>query len=275
MLFYDIVGPAASGAAVARAAINAAYRVPSLARELVGVIPMMTAEAPAANDVILAVGDIVGRDFQYQPCEFMFPVSGGMLGAVDQLETTPMEAWLMHIPLKGNEVLNIGVEPCSANAANGEAGLTMIYSTERLGKPTIYRQFSRETAAGAAAAAVTDCGNIRVDNGVKMHEMIGVASPGEEVVTADQELMGDFTLKCSAWKGQQEQRFFHETLHSIEATSGQKKIMGIMRLPLDTPFKGATPTEGVTANVYASHLNFDAFDALGELVWGIGWIGPP
>ena len=268
MLFYDTVGPGASGVAVARVAIDADYRVPSKARELVGVIPMMTAAAPAANDTILAVGDIVGRDFRFQPCEFLFPVAGGMLGAVNPLDTTPMEAWMIHAPLNGNEILDIGVEPCSANAANGEAGLTMIYSTKRLGKPTIYSLFSRETAAAAAAAAITDCGDLRVDNGLKMHEVIAVASPGEEVCTTLQELMGDFKLKCSGWRGQQEIKFFHEPLHAmLGAVSGKKQVMGIMRLPFDVPFKSKQ------AVISAEQTNYDAFDALGEYVWGIRWIG--
>lgn len=91
-LFYDIVGPVASGAAaVARVAINAAYRVPSKARELIGVRPWYMDEAPAAAQSLLAVWDILGTDFRYQPCEGFFPVGGGMLGALNSVEATPME----------------------------------------------------------------------------------------------------------------------------------------------------------------------------------------
>lgn len=266
-LFYDIVGPAATGVAVARAAINAAYRVPAKARELVGVRPFMQAEAPAANDSVLAVWDILGRDFRYQPCEGFMPVGSGKLGAIDEMPTTPMETWFTHIPLKGNETLNIGVEPLSAMAVNGQAGFTMIYSTKRTGRPTIYGLMSREIAAAAAAAAVTAMGGLAARNATKMLEMIGIASPGEEVVTADEELAGHFTLRCSGWDGVQEDRFFHEPLHAIEAGSGVKKVMGIMRLPIDRKFKGKGGT------VVAEHTNFDAFDALGELAWGIRWIG--
>lgn len=266
-LFYDTVGPVASGIAVARAAINAAYRVPSKARELVGVRPFLMAEAPAADDSLLAVWDILGTDFRYQPCEGFFPVGGGMLGALNAIETTPMETWFTHIPLKGNETLNIGVEPLSAVAPNGQAGMTMIYSTKRLGRPTIYGLMSREIAAAAAAAAVTAMGGLAARNAMRMHEIIGIASPGVEVVTADQELAGYFTLRCSAWDGVQENRFFHAPLHAIEAGSGVKKIMSIMRLPLDTRFKAKGGT------VVAEHYNYDVFDALGELAWGIRWIG--
>jgi len=266
-LFYDTVGPAASGVAVARAAINAAYRVPSKARELVGVRPFMQSEAPAANDSIFAVWDILGTDFRFQPCEGFMPVGAGKLGAIDESPTTPMETWRIHAPLNGNETLNIGVEPLSAVAVDGQAGMTMIYSTKRTGHPTIYGLCDRETAAVAAAGTLTPLGNLRVDNGIKMAEMYGVASPGEEVVTADEELAGYFTVRCSGWKGVQEQRFFHEPLHCIEAGSGLKRPMRIMRLPLDNAFKAPQAT------VTCSHYNFDAFDALGELAWGIRWFG--
>lgn len=266
-LFYDIVGPAPSGVAVARAAINAAYRVPAKARELVGVRPFYMAEAPAADDSLLAVWDILGRDFRYQPCEGFMPHGGGMLGAISAIETTPMETWFTHIPLKGNETLDIGIEPLSAVAPDGQAGLTMIYSTKPTGKPTIYGLMSREIAAAAAAAAVTQMGGLAAGNAKMMHEIIGIASPGEEVVTADEELAGWFTARCSAWEGVQEDRFFHAPLHAIEAGSGVKRAMSIMRLPIDRKFKGKGGT------VTAEHTNYDAFDALGELAWGIRWIG--
>jgi len=267
-LFYDTVGPGPTGAAaVARVAINAAYRVPAKARELVGIRPFMQSEQPAANESVFAVWDILGTDFRYQPCEGFMPVGSGKLGAIDEMPTTPMETWFTHIPLNGNETLNIGVEPLTPMAANGQAGFTMIYSTKRTGKPTIYGLCSREIAAAAAAAAITQMGGLAALNATRMHEICGIASPGAEVVTADEELAGWFTLRCSAWMRVQEQRFFHAPLHCIEAGSGTKKIMSIMRLPLDNLFKGKGGT------VVAEHTNFDAFDALGELAWGIRWIG--
>jgi len=264
-LFYDVVGPAVTGVAVARAAINAAYRVPAKARELIGVKPWIMAEAPAADDSLLAVWDILGTDFRYQPTEGFFPVGGGMLGALNAIETTPMETWKLHIPLNGNETLNIGVEPLSAVAPNGQCGMTMIYSTKRTGRDTIYGLMSREIAAAGGAGAVTAMGGLAALNATRMKEIIGIASPGNEVVTADEELAGWYTLRCSAWDGVQENRFFHAPLHAIEAASGVKKSMSIMRLPLDTPFKAKGGT------VVAEHTGFDLFDALGELAWGIRW----
>jgi len=267
-LFYDTVGPGPVGAAaVARVAINAAYRVPSKARELVGVRPFIQHELPVAAEAVFAVWDILGTDFRYQPCEGFFPVGSGLVGALGEMEATPMETWKIHAPLNGNETLNIGVEPLSPLAGNGQAGLTMIYSTKRTGKPTIYGICSREIAAAAAAAAITPMGALAVGNGLQMHEMCGIASPGVEVVTTLEENAGWFTIRCSGWEGVQEQRFFHAPLHAVQGAFGTKKAMSIMRLPLDSTFKSKQAT------IVAEHTNFDLFDALAELAWGIRWIG--
>lgn len=267
-LFYDTVGPGPVGAAaVARVAINAAYRVPAKARELVGVRPFMQHELPVAAESVLGVWDILGTDFRYAPCEGFFPVGAGLVGALGDMPATPIETWLTHIPLNGNETLNIGVEPLSPLAGNGQAGLTMIYSTKRLGKPTIYGLMSREIASAAAAAADTAMGDLAARNATRMHEIVGIASTGELVVTADEELAGYFTMRCSAWDGIQENRFFHAPLHCGEGAFSSQRAMSIMRLPLDTPFKEKGGT------VTAIHTNYDLFDALGELAWGIRWIG--
>ena len=151
-IFYDTVGPAAVGTGVARAAIDAEYSVPSAARELAGVIPTIMGEAPAPAESILAIGDIIGADFKGIPCEFPFPVAAGKLGAVDQLETTPMEFWPIHAPLKGTEDLNFGQEMCDANAGDAQAALTLVFLEKPSGLGQIYGKFSREIAGSTTAA---------------------------------------------------------------------------------------------------------------------------
>ena len=266
-LFYDTVGPAVTGAAVARTAINATYRVPAKARELVGVRPFIQIEEPNEGDSILAVWDILGNDYRFQPCEGLFPVGNGKLGAIDEISTTPMETWLIHAPLNGTETLNIGVEPLSAMAVDGQAGMTMIYETARTGRPTIYGKFSREVATGTTVATITACTDIRVDNGVKMHELCGVATIGTATVVADEELAGYFTMRCTAWEPIQETRFFHEPMHAIEATTGVNKIQQIMRLPFDHRFKSKQAT------IQTEAYNFDALSAAGVYAHGVRWIG--
>lgn len=266
-LFYDTVGPTATGAAVARASVDATYRVPAKARELVGIRPFIQIEQPNAGDSILAVWDIKGNDYRFQPCEGLFPVGNGKLGAIDQMATTPMETWLIHAPLNGNETLDIGCEPCSAMAVNGQAGMTMIFSTVRTGRPTIYGKASREVTGPSTAATDTAGTDLRVDNGIKMAELWGVATIGTATVVADEEFAGYFTMRCTGWEGPQETKFFHAPMHAIEATTGVNRIESIMRLPFDARFKSKQAT------VHTNHYNFDALSVAGILAHGIRWIG--
>ena len=242
-LFYDIVGPAATGAAAARVAINAAYVVPSAARELVGVIPGIMAEAPAAAESILAVGDIIGPDFKGQPCEWLYPVAAGKLGALDQLETTPMEFWPIHAPLKGGEVLNIGVELYDAIAGNGQAFVTMVYSTKPTGKRQIYGIFSAPVAGGAAAAvgAAFAGNNLTISNGVQMYEIIAVTVLAGNPTTLE-ELATWCLMKCTVWDDIQSTQFFIAPIHAMVGATGVATVKSIQRLPFDARFTNRQAT---------------------------------
>jgi len=237
-LFYDVVGPAATGAAAARVAINAAYVVPSAARELVGVIPGIMAEAPAAAESILAVGDIIGTDFKYQPCEWIYPVAAGKLGALDQLETTPMEFWPIHAPLNGGEILNIGVELYDAIAGNGQAFVTMVYSTKPTGKRTIFGVFSAAVAGGAAAAAGAQyAGNaLTISNGLQMYELIAVCVLAGNPTTLE-ELCSRALMKCNVWDDIQSTSWFIAPIHAMVGATGVATIKSIQRMPFDVKFK--------------------------------------
>ena len=268
VLFYDTVGPAALGAAAtARVAINSAYRVPSKARELVGVRPFIMHEAPATDEALIAVWDIQGNDYRYQPCEGLCPIGSGKLGTLGTNKATPMETWLIHAPLNGNETLNLGIEPLSALAANGQGGFTMIFSTVRSGKPVIYGKASREIAGPTAADTITECTTLRVDNGIMMKEIWGVACSGTATPTADEEFAGEFTMRCQAWEGPQETTFFHAPIHAPDGATSNAGVGCIMRLPFDAPFKS------IQANILATHNNYDAFNAAGVLAHGIRWLG--
>jgi len=248
-LFYDIVGPTAVGTGVARVAINDAYVVPSAARELIGVIPFITGEAPNPAESILCIGDIIGPDFKGQPCEWMFPVAAGKLGAIDQLETTPAEFWPIHAPVNGGEILNIGQEMCDANAADAEAFITMVYSTQRSGKRQIYGKFSREIAGSTTAAYVANGTNLTLSNAVQMYEIVAAAVCAG-IVTADQELAAYATMKCSVWDPIQSTQFFMEPIHAIEATTGVATVKSIQRLPFDARFTSRQATVETTLTQY-------------------------
>ena len=236
-LFYDVVGPAATGAAVARVAIDVDYVVPSAARELVGIIPGIQAEAPAAAESIIAVGDIIGPDFKQQPQEWLFPVAAGKLGAVDQLETTPMEFWPMHAPLKGGEVLNIGVTLQDALAGNGQAFLTMVYSTRPTGKRKIFGTFSDAVAGGAAAAAGAAYAgdNLTISNGIQMYELIAVTVFAGNPTTLE-ELCSRALMKCGVWDEIKSTEFFIAPVHAMVGISGVATVKSIQRMPFDEKF---------------------------------------
>ncbi len=265
-LFYDTVGPTAVGTGVTRTAIDATYSVPSAARELVGVIPTIMGEAPAPAESILAIGDIIGADFKGIPCEFPFPVAAGKLGAIDQLETTPMEFWPIHAPLKGTEDLNFGQEMCDANAANAQAGLTLVFSERPSGRGQIYGKFSREIAGSTTAAYVATGTDIKISNGLKMYEMVAIAVCGG-ATTADEELASKATMKCSVWEPVQTQEFFLAPIHPIEATSGVATVKQIMRLPLDARFK--TKNAVVETNIEQN----DTMTVAPMYAHGVRWYG--
>lgn len=269
MLFYDTVGPTATGVATARASINSAYRVPAKARELVAILPGIQIEEPNAGDSILAVWDVAGDDYRFQPCEGLMPVGNGKLGAIDEMSTTPIEPWLIHAPLNGNEKLDIGVEPLSAMAVNGQAFATLVFSTVRTGKPTIYGKASREITGPTTAATITACTAITVENALRMLEIYGVAIIGTATVVVAEEFAGYFVMKCTGWKKKQSTRFFHEPMHAIDGATGVNQIQAIMRLPFDAKFKSKQAT------IQTEHINYDALSAAGILAHGARWIGAP
>jgi len=267
-IFYDTLGPTATGTGVARAQLGGAlYTVPAAARELVGVYSFVTAEAPDPADSIVGVFDIIGSDFKYQPCEWLGPVASGKLGAIDQLETTPMQFWPIHAPLNGNEKLDVGYEPCSAIASDGEAGVTFVFSTMRTGKPVIHGKFSREVATGTTVSTDTPLTDLSISGARKMLEVVGVMVSGTGTVVADEECAGRLTVKCTQWDPIQSIRFFHEPMHAIEATSGCTKVKAITKLPFNARFKSPQAT------IQANAINDDALSNAGVYVYGVRYLG--
>ncbi len=266
-LIYRTVGPTATGTATARAAINSAFKVPADARELIGVMPGIQIEEPNEGDSILAVWDIKGNDYRYQPCEGLAPVGNGKLSVIDEMSTTPMEMWFIHAPLDGNETLDIGIEPLSAMGVNGQAFMTLVFSTTRTGKKVIYGKASREVATGTTADTITAGTDIDIEDGSIMHELWGVATVGTGTVTVAEELLAEFTMRCTGWRGIQEQKFFAEPMHAIDGATGVNTIMAIMRLPVDSRLK----TNAVT--ISTEIINKDVLNAAGVYAHGARWLG--
>lgn len=243
-LFYDVVGPVATGAVAAvRVAVNAAYVVPSAARELVGVIPFIQAEAPAAGDSLLAIGDIIGPDFKNQPCEWLYPVGAGKLGALDEMPATPAEFWAIHAPMKGGEILNIGVEIIAALAGNGQAYVTMVFSTKPTGKKPIYGVFSAivaGAAAGVAGQAIAG-NNLTISNGVQMYELIAACVNNGVAVTLE-EIASWCLMKCTVWDEIKSTQFFIAPVHAMVGATGNAVIKSLQRLPFDEKFTNPQAT---------------------------------
>lgn len=263
-MFYDIIGPAATGTGTDRAQIDATYRVPSAARELVGVYLQIENEAPSAAEPFIAVFDIIGTDFRYQPCECLFPVGSGTLAEVTGVYKSPSEFWPIHAPLNGTEVLDVGVEPCEAMAGNGQVAVTVAYSTVRTGKPTIYGKFSREVASGTAVATSTLTA-LTVSNAKQMYEVVGTHV--QVTTKADEEEMNYIVMNCTQWDPIQTIKFMLEasgTAGGAAITSfGAKNI----RLPFDARFKASQAT------IEGTGTNYDVMTTAGVYVYGIRYLG--
>jgi len=266
-IFYDIIGPAATGTGTARAQIDASYRVPSAARELLGVYLQIENEAPSAAEPFIAVLDIKGTDFRYQPCEMLFPVGNGTLAEVTGVQKSPSEYWPIHAPLNGTEVLDVGVEPCEAMAGNGQVGVTVAYSTVRTGKPVIYGKFSREVASGTTAGTFNTLTALTVSNARQMYEVVGTHV--QVTTKADEEEMNYMTLNCTQWHPIQTIKFMLEasgTAGGAAITSfGAKNI----RLPFDALFKASQAT------IEGTGYNYDVMTTAGVYVYGIRYHGTP
>lgn len=234
-LFYDIVGGAATGTGVDRAAINATYTVPQEARELCASMPWMLAAAPAVAESVFGVFDIQGTGFKRLPQEFWGPIGGSRLAALGGQQPSQLPLWEQHHPLAGGETpWSWGIEPIDALVDNGRCGLTLAYATGASGLPYVYSISARELSTGTTAI-ITNLTTLALQNPLQMVEAGGFATGA--VVTADQEIEGIFTLTCQAWLGIQTHRFF-AVLHAIEATSGLQVAVDWPRLPLDARFKG-------------------------------------
>lgn len=266
-IFYDIVGPTAVAAGTGRSTISSTYKVPSAARELLGVYLQINNTAPGAAEPFSAVFDIIGTDFRYQPCELLFPIGHSTVGEVDCVLVTPSEFWQINAPLEGTETLNLGCQPSVTMAGGGFAAVTMVYSTVRTGLPVIYGKFpsTRFTATGTTAATSTALNAITVSNAVKMYEIIGVAVL---VPKADEEVMTYMTLNCTQWSPIQTVKFMNEALQTSggATTASPTKLT---RLPFDARFIATQAT------VESTGYNYSTITTAGVYILGIRYYGTP
>lgn len=230
MRFPDIVGPTATGTGTARTSINATYQVPSIARALVAVQPLITASAPATAESVLAILDFIGKDCTFQPCELPFPVGGSKLGAIDTPHVEAPRWFPVNAPLTGNEVWDVGVEPLDAMAGNGLAGANLIFDTVEPNVPLIKTASTRETATGTGTGEVTGS-TITLSNASKIIELGGAVTGS--TVAADQEHLAYMTLKSTGFHTITEHKFFLDAVQAIDTGTSGVVQTHLMRVPVD------------------------------------------
>ncbi len=195
-------------------------------------------------------------------------MAAGKLGALDQLETTPMEFWAMHAPLKGGEVLDIGGEMCDANAGNAEVGITLVYTERPTGKRQIFGKFSREVAGGAGAGAnyAVAGDNLTISNGEQMYELVATVGCAGNPTTVE-ELASYVQMKCSVWDPIKSTRFFLEPIHAMVGATGVATVKALTRMPFDARF---TKEQATIETVFTQ---YDDFTVAPMFLHGIRYYG--
>lgn len=185
----------AGGAAVARTQIENMY-VPDKAKMLLGWRPLDGATALAAAESQLAVFDISGGNFNFQPQEVICGnVAESILGALGHTEPAPSEYYDVFAPVAGGKQISIGIEPCDAIAGNRRSSAEFTWTDKRLNLPVIRSKCSREVAIGAAAGIAAGT-TLSITNA---HELIEVdAVVTHAAIAADEEFHNDLILKCTA-----------------------------------------------------------------------------
>jgi hypothetical protein len=192
---------AAGGAAVARSVIAAAYVVPDTARTLLGWRPIDCIVAGAVAESALAVFDIQGQNYHFQPQEVICGNTGGSILATGTSLIGPSEYYDVFAPVKGGETWNVGVEPLDAEAGNRRSAIEFTWTDARLPLPTIYSQCSREIAIAIAAVGEQAGLAMPITDAHQLIEVGGCAT--ESVNTAAEELNVTLVLRCTAMKMQE------------------------------------------------------------------------
>ena len=183
----------AGGTGTARTEIEQ-HRVPDAARMLVGWRPIEYAADQAADESILAVFDIAGVNFNFQPQEVICGcVSGSILTDSAGLQQAPSEYYDAFAPVAGGETISVGVEPCDAIAGNRSSAVEFTWTDKKLPLPVIYSLCSREVAV--SAAGITAGTTLNINNAHKLIEVGGVFTPA--VTTIEEEALIRLEISCT------------------------------------------------------------------------------
>lgn len=215
-VFPSVTDMAAGGAALARAVVEM-HVVPDKARTLLGWRPIDHGMIAAVAESTLAVFDIQGQNYNFQPQEVLCGnVAGSLLATGSSLHACS-EYYDVFAPVKGGEAINVGVEPLDALGAGRRSGVEFLWTDVRLPLPTIRSLCSREIAIAIAAVGEVPGLAMPITDAHQLIEVGGCAT--ESVNTAGEELNVTLILRCTAMPIN-ELRYMFEPYGATDITPG-------------------------------------------------------
>lgn len=221
------------------------FQVPEIARELEFISLSLFDKAPAVGEALAVIFSLGGKKFEHPPIELPFPIGGTHLGAIGARRMTPKQDWFVHLQVNGGETWDFLSEALDVVASDAFADVTLGWSTEPLGKPTVFSLMDRETAV--TGVANNTLGSIDLVSATKIVEAFGYVVPAG-TTTADMPIGGRILAKSATLTDQKEISFGIEPMEGIEATSGQMGAPSIYRAPQDIDILPNNPTPKIKAN---------------------------
>jgi hypothetical protein len=229
--------PAALGTGTDEAVISSSYKVPTSARNLMAIMPLVHTTAPAAAESVFVVVGIRGTDFKNQPFEIFAPIGGSHLGTIGGNIVRDPRWHQMNYKLTGNETFTIYAEALDAMAGNARIGMNFLYSDVAPSgrQPPIKSICSRETAVGTAATTFGGTA-VTIQNGLRVISL--EAAVTGSTVTADEPLSAHLNLNSTGFTPVNDVDV-EMIADTIEATSGIQ-ICYPTKAPIDVKIKGST-----------------------------------
>jgi len=240
-VFIDHLVFAAAGTGTTRTSITTTYPVPNVAQELLAIRPVVAAGASsAAGDEILAMFDIQGSSYPYQPTQVLGPVGGPML-STGTIQPTPSEWWTVRARVNAGDFYDYGVTPLVANTHNFRASYDLMWATAASGDSPIASQVSAVgtiTTGGALGTATS----VTLTNAKYLYE-VATAVVSNGTVTADQPVLSYTNIQSSALSPIQSFNYGNEPNGTVVSTAGQSSVLSINRvMPLGVKFTVPNPS---------------------------------
>lgn len=196
------------GVALDRATIEQ-YVVPDFAKMLLGWRPIGYPCDQAVAESFLAVYDIRGRDYNFQPQSVICGNVAPSILATEGMIHAASEYYDVFAPVVGGELWDVGIEPCDAIAGNTRVGAEFCWTDKRISAPVIRSICSREDALTAATAGIIAGSTLQINFAHKLIEAGACATASTQ--TIEEELNVTAIFKCTALKIQ-EVKFLCEPL---------------------------------------------------------------